>query len=111
MPTKTNEKEETAHKENSKEDHPIQDFNSLAVKAKAKGNWEEAANYFEECLEQRAVELALINSVQEGLSSKYEMQAIYDLVGDKLRDTFNAQVVMISQYDSHYQENIPPLRH
>ena len=27
------------------------------------------------------------------------MQAIYDLVGDKLRDTFNAQVVMISQYD------------
>jgi len=51
-------------------------------------------------LEQRAVELALINSVQEGLSAKYEMQAIYDLVGDKLRDTFNAQVVMISQYDS-----------
>jgi len=28
------------------------------------------------------------------------MQAIYDLVGDKLRDTFNAQVVMISQYNS-----------
>lgn len=27
------------------------------------------------------------------------MQAIYDLVGDKLRDTFNAQVVMISQFD------------
>ena len=51
-------------------------------------------------MEQRAVELALINSVQEGLSAKYEMQAIYDLVGDKLRDTFNAQVVMISQYDS-----------
>ncbi|MEN8173267.1 MAG: GAF domain-containing SpoIIE family protein phosphatase, partial [Chloroflexota bacterium] len=25
--------------------------------------------------------------------------AIYDLVGDQLRDTFNAQVVMISQYD------------
>jgi hypothetical protein len=27
------------------------------------------------------------------------MQAIYDLVGDRLRDTFDAQVVMISQYD------------
>jgi serine phosphatase RsbU (regulator of sigma subunit) len=29
------------------------------------------------------------------------MQGIYDLVGDKLRDTFNAQVVMISQYDPY----------
>jgi len=70
------------------------------LEAKAQGNWEEATKYLELCLEQRSVELALINSVQEGLSSKYEMQAIYDLVGDKIRDTFNAQVVMISQYDS-----------
>jgi len=85
--------------ESSKDAYLIRDFSSLALKAKAKGNWEEAAKYFEQCLEQRAVELALINSVQEGLSSKYEMQAIYDLVGDKLRDTFNAQIVMISQYD------------
>ena len=100
MPPKSKDNEKTVNKENPKEDHPIQDFNSLAVKAKENGNWEEAAKYFEECLEQRAVELALINSVQEGLSSKYEMQAIYDLVGDKLRDTFNAQVVMISQYDA-----------
>ena len=35
--------------------------------------------------EERAAELAIINSVQEGLASKLEMQAIYDLVGDKLR--------------------------
>jgi serine phosphatase RsbU (regulator of sigma subunit) len=33
------------------------------------------------------------------------MQAIYDLVGDKLRDTFNVQVVMISQYD-HLSDRI-----
>ncbi len=32
------------------------------------------------------------------------MQSIYDLVGDKLRDTFNAQVVMISQYDANTQK-------
>lgn len=82
-------------------DFLAQDYDSLVRKAKAQGNWEEAANYLEACLEQRSVELALINSVQEGLSSKYEMQAIYDLVGDKLRDTFNAQIVMISQYDPH----------
>lgn len=85
---------------NSKTTLPIQDFFSQAVNAKAQGNWKKVAKFYEQGLEQRAVELALINSVQEGLSAKYEMQAIYDLVGDKLRDTFNAQVVMISQYDS-----------
>ncbi|MFC2053147.1 GAF domain-containing SpoIIE family protein phosphatase [Chloroflexota bacterium] len=82
-----------------KEDHLIQDFKAQAAKAEAQGDWKTAAKYYAHGLEQRAVELALINSVQEGLSSKYEMQAIYDLIGDKIRDTFNAQVVMISQYD------------
>jgi len=91
----------TKSKEIPREDYLPQDYVSLVMKAKAQGNWEEAAEYLEQCLEQRSVELALINSVQEGLSSKYEMQAIYDLVGDKLRDTFNAQIVMISQYDAH----------
>ncbi len=83
------------------DNHDIHDYRLLADQAKAIGDWKKAADCYEHCLEQRAIELALINSVQEGLSSKYEMQAIYDLVGDKLRDTFNAQVVMISQYDSN----------
>lgn len=87
-------------RKNSKTASQIQDYYSLAEEAKTEGNWEEVAKCYEQGLAQRAVEFALINSVQEGLSSKYEMQAIYDLVGDKLRDTFNAQVVMISQYDS-----------
>ncbi len=82
-----------------KEGQQIQDFNAQAAKAEAHGDWKTAAKYYALGLEQRAVELALIHSVQEGLSSNYEMQAIYNLVGDKLRDTFNAQVVMISQYD------------
>ena len=81
------------------EDYQIQDFIAQAAKAEAQGDWKTVAKYYARGLEQRAVELALINSVQDGLSSKYEMQDIYDLVGDKLRDTFNAQVVMISQYD------------
>ena len=34
---------------------------------------------------QRTAELAIINSVQEGLASKLEMEGIYDLVGDKIR--------------------------
>ena len=77
----------------------LRDFLAQAKKAESRGDWKAAAGYYAHGLEQRAVELALIKSVQEGLSSKSEMQAIYDLVGDKLRDTFNAQVVMISRYD------------
>jgi GAF domain-containing protein/CheY-like chemotaxis protein len=50
--------------------------------------------------EQRAAELAIINSVQEGLASKLEMQAIYDLVGDKIREIFAADVVGIRLFDA-----------
>jgi len=49
--------------------------------------------------EQHAAELAIINSVQEGLASKLDMQAIYDLVGDKIRDLFSAQSVWILTFD------------
>ena len=41
--------------------------------------------------EQRAAELAVINRVQEGLASKLDMRAIYDLVGDKLCEVFDSQ--------------------
>jgi signal transduction histidine kinase len=50
--------------------------------------------------EQRAAELAIINSVQAGLASKLDMQAIYDLVGDKIRDLLNTQSVWIITFDS-----------
>ena len=49
--------------------------------------------------DQRAAELAVITSVQEGLAAELEMQAMYDLVGDKIRDIFDAQVVDIAIYD------------
>jgi signal transduction histidine kinase len=49
--------------------------------------------------EQRASELAIINSVQQELASKLDAQSIYDLVGDTFRNFFDAQVVMISPYD------------
>jgi serine phosphatase RsbU (regulator of sigma subunit) len=48
---------------------------------------------------QRADELAIINGVQEGLASRLDIQAIYELVGEKIRETFNAQVVSIVTYD------------
>jgi GAF domain-containing protein/CheY-like chemotaxis protein len=49
--------------------------------------------------EQRNAELAIINSVQEGLVAKMDMQGIYDLVGDKIQEIFDAQIVSISIYD------------
>ena len=49
--------------------------------------------------EQRANKLTIINSAQQGLASKLDVQSIYELVGDKFRDIFDAQVVMISTYD------------
>ncbi|MBM3134229.1 MAG: GAF domain-containing protein [Chloroflexi bacterium] len=49
--------------------------------------------------EQRARELAIINEVGQALASKLETQTIYDLVGDKLRDIFDAQVVSLMTYD------------
>ena len=48
---------------------------------------------------QRNAELALINSVQEALAGELELQAIYDAVGDRIRDVFDAQVVDIAIFD------------
>ena len=60
---------------------------------------EDVASRLERELAEREAELAIINSVQQGLASHLEVQAIYDLVGDEIRDVFNAQIVMISTYD------------
>ena len=49
--------------------------------------------------EQRNAELAVINSVQEGLAKELDIQAIYELVGEKMREIFNAQVIDIVTYD------------
>jgi sigma-B regulation protein RsbU (phosphoserine phosphatase) len=49
--------------------------------------------------EQRNAELAIINSVQEGLARRLDMQAIYELVGEKIRETFDTQIVNIATYD------------
>jgi GAF domain-containing protein/DNA-binding response OmpR family regulator len=48
---------------------------------------------------QRNAELALINDVQRGLAMKLEMQAMYDLVGDRIQQIFDAQVVDIGIVD------------
>jgi len=70
-----------------------------AEEAEKQGKFREAARYYSECYKHRNAEMDLINSVQEGLTSRMLISEIYNLVGDKLRETFNAQIVMISQFD------------
>jgi GAF domain-containing protein/DNA-binding response OmpR family regulator len=49
--------------------------------------------------DERAAELAIITSVQEGLAENLDMQSMYDLVGDKIQQIFDAQVVDIGIVD------------
>src|SRR5206468_545304 len=44
-------------------------------------------------------ELALINSVQVAIAGELDPQAIYDVVGDKIQEISDAQVVDIAVYD------------
>ena len=48
---------------------------------------------------QRAAELAVINSIQQGVSSSLEFQRIVDLVGDKLREVLHCQDISIRWWD------------
>ncbi len=50
--------------------------------------------------EGRAHKLGIMNSIQQGLAGKLDVQSIYDLVGDKFQELFDAQVVIISTYDA-----------
>ncbi len=49
--------------------------------------------------EQRARELALINSIQQGMAAKLDFQGIVDLVGDKLREVFGSEDLSIRWWD------------
>ncbi|HET6444190.1 MAG TPA: GAF domain-containing protein, partial [candidate division Zixibacteria bacterium] len=62
----------------------------------------ENARLFDET-SQRAAELAIINSVQEGLAAELDIQAIYELVGEKIQAIFDAQVAFITSYDEKYE--------
>jgi GAF domain-containing protein/CheY-like chemotaxis protein len=49
--------------------------------------------------DERAAQLAVVNSVQQGLAENLDMQSMYDLVGDKIKEIFDTQVVMIGTFD------------
>jgi GAF domain-containing protein/CheY-like chemotaxis protein len=72
--------------------------NSMSVALESARLFDETNRLLKET-EQRTSELAVINSVQEGLVAQMDMQAIYDLVGEKIRNIFNAQIIDIVTYD------------
>jgi PAS domain S-box-containing protein len=49
--------------------------------------------------EQRVAELALVNSVGQAAASQLELQVLVELVGEKLREIFSAQIVYIALLD------------
>src|SRR3972149_11222728 len=53
--------------------------------------------------EDRAAELAIINSVQAALAAKLEFQGIIDAVGDKLRNVLDADSSYIALYNREAQ--------
>ena len=89
------------------EAHAISDADErlLSTLASSMGVALENARLFDETkrllteTDERAAELAIINSVQEGLAQNLDMQAMYDLVGDKIQEIFDAQVVDIGILD------------
>lgn len=72
--------------------------NSMSVALENARLFDETQRLLKET-EQRADELGIINSVQQGLASKLDMQGIYELVGDKIRDIFHKTDMGIVIYD------------
>src|SRR5437016_8872703 len=71
---------------------------SMGVALESARLFDESQRLFKEG-EQRAAELAIINSVQQALAAELNMQGIYDAVGDKIREIFNQADVGIRIYD------------
>lgn len=74
------------------------DVKLLETIANSMSNGLENARLFNEA-EQRNAELSVINSVQQGLVAEMDMQGIYELVGERIRSLFNAQVVAVSTFN------------
>ena len=71
----------------------------LAGKRIFRTDAEARLTFLEEKLNQHDAELIIINGIQRGLASKLELQAIVDLVGDKLRQVLKTDEIGIRLYD------------
>jgi GAF domain-containing protein len=77
--------------------------NSMSVALENARLFDETNKLLEET-KQQTIELGIINSVGEGLAKQLDFQSIIDLVGEKIREVFNAQVVTISSYNKEADE-------
>ncbi|HEY3387793.1 MAG TPA: GAF domain-containing protein, partial [Saprospiraceae bacterium] len=82
--------------------------NSMSVALESARRFDETVRLLKET-EQRTAELSVINSVQEGLARELDIQGIYELVGEKMREIFDAQVIDIATYD--HKTNLMELRY
>ena len=73
--------------------------NSMSVALENARLFDETQRLLKET-EQRNAELAIINSVQAGLAKKLVLQDIVELVGDKLREIFEADTVSVGMYEA-----------
>ena len=48
---------------------------------------------------QRAAELAIVNSVGQALSAHLDLPSLIDLVGERMRETFDADIVYVALHD------------
>jgi GAF domain-containing protein/CheY-like chemotaxis protein/tetratricopeptide (TPR) repeat protein len=81
--------------------------NSLGVALENASLFDETQRLLKET-EQRAAELAVINAVQEGLASKLDIASIYRLVGDKVREIFQADTTAVVYHDRSTNELVLP---
>ncbi|MGB3091285.1 MAG: GAF domain-containing protein, partial [Chitinophagaceae bacterium] len=72
--------------------------NSMSVALENARLFDETTHLLKET-EQHKAELAVINSVQEGLVREMDMRAIYDLVGNRICELFDTQTVIIRTFD------------
>src|SRR3954452_6462549 len=71
---------------------------SISIALQNARQMDETRRLFKEA-EQRAAELAVINSVQQALASRLDMQGIYDAVGDKIREIFDQDNLVLRVID------------
>ena len=71
---------------------------SMGVALESARNFAETQRLLKETAQQNA-ELAVINSIQQGISASLDFQAIIDLVGDKLREVFQTGDLAIRWWD------------
>ena len=60
-------------------------------------------------LEQRAAELTTLDGISQALTAELQVDALIELVGEKTRATFDADIVYVALYDRRTQSHPFPL--